>query len=45
MPRPHSRAIVLPTTLTMPSTRPPLRLISCTAASVSNVSPDWLTAM
>ena len=38
------RAIVLPTTLTMPSTVPPLRWTSSTADRVSNVSPDWLTA-
>jgi hypothetical protein len=35
----------LATTFTVPSTVPPLRLISWTAASVSSVSPDWLTAM
>ena len=45
MPPSHVRAMLLPTTLTMPSTRPPLRCTSCTAASVSAVSPDWLTAM
>lgn len=44
MPWPHSRAIVLPTALTTPMTCPPLRLSSCTAASVSSVSPDWLIA-
>jgi hypothetical protein len=44
MPPSHSLAIVLPTVLTTPMTRPPLRRTSCTAASVSYVSPDWLTA-
>ena len=43
-PLPHSRAIALPTTLTAPSTWPPLRFSSCTAISVSSVSPDWLIA-
>jgi hypothetical protein len=44
MPEPHARAIELPGVFTIPSTVPPLRVISCTAASVSKVSPDWLTA-
>ncbi len=44
MPPSHSRAIALPTTLTTPRTRAPLRLSSCTAASMSTVSPDWVTA-
>ena len=43
-PWPHSRPIALPTTLTAPMTCPPLRRSSCTAISVSSVSPDWLTA-
>ena len=43
-PWPHSRPIALPTTLTAPMTWPPLRRSSCTAISVSSVSPDWLTA-
>ena len=41
----HSRAMALPTALTTPITRPPLRFSSLTAARVSWVSPDWLTAM
>ena len=45
MPPSTWRAIVEPTTFTIPITRPPLRCSSCTAASVSMVSPDWLTAM
>jgi hypothetical protein len=44
IPDPHARAIVLPGVLTMPITVPPLRWISWTAARVSIVSPDWLTA-
>ena len=44
MPPSHSRAIAEPTTLTSPTTRPPLRRISWTASRVSMVSPDWLTA-
>ena len=43
-PRPVSRAIALPTTFTTPMTVAPLRCSSCTAISVSTVSPDWLTA-
>ena len=35
MPPPHSRAMALPTEFTTPSTWPPLRFSSCTAASVS----------
>ena len=37
--------MALPTALTTPITRPPLRFSSLTAARVSWVSPDWLTAM
>ena len=44
MPASVSRAMLLPTTLTRPRTSAPLRLASCTAASVSAVSPDWLIA-
>ncbi len=44
-PLPQARAIALPTTLTTPISRPPLRCSSFTAPSVSSVSPDWLTAM
>ena len=36
--------MALPTTLTAPMTWPPLRLSSCTAISVSLVSPDCETA-
>ena len=44
MPAPHCRAIAEPMTFTHPTTRPPLRCSSSTAARVSMVSPDWLTA-
>ena len=37
-----SRAMELPTTLTMASVRAPRRLASRMAAMVSRVSPDWL---
>jgi hypothetical protein len=40
-----SRAIVEPTTLMTPSASAPRSLASCSAASVSAVSPDWLTAI
>ena len=39
-----SRAIELATTFTRPNTSAPRRRASCTAASVSAVSPDWLIA-
>ena len=40
-----SRAMELPTTLTMARVRPPRRLASRMAAMVSRVSPDWLMTM
>ena len=45
MPRPHSRAIVLPTTLTTPMHAPALALDLLHRGQVSKVSPDWLTAI
>ena len=44
MPASVSRAIVEPTTLTTPTAVAPFSLPSRRAASVSAVSPDWLTA-
>jgi hypothetical protein len=40
----HSRVMLDPTTLQMEMAREPRRLASLTAASVSAVSPDWVTA-
>ena len=45
MPPSSSRAIVEPTTFTMPSVFAPRRLASRIAASVSAVSPDWEITM
>ena len=43
-PAPHSRAMVLATLLQIASVRWPFLKLSRTAASVSMVSPLWLTA-
>ncbi len=44
-PCPHSRAIVEPTTLQMPTVAAPCSFASRTAPRVSAVSPDWLIAI